>query len=71
MFAHLLPYLGHAARWTWKNRRELMYLHDRFRGRHRNRRRGSRSYLRGYIHGQRVGQSRANFGYGRGRRTRV
>lgn len=77
MFAALVPHLARAARWGWRNRRELAWLHSRFTNRNRGRSRGGNrvSYMRGYQQGMRHQQNRRNFGYGmggisRGRRRR-
>ena len=67
MFAHVLPHLAAAGAFAWRNRRDLMWIYDRFR-RRGSRGRGNRrvSYMRGYQHGMRIAQHRRNFGYGRG-----
>lgn len=66
-WAHVLPFLAAGARWSWRNRRELMWLHDRLRGRRYQRRRGGyrTGYMKGWSQGMRQNRNRQNFGYGR------
>lgn len=71
MFAALVPHLASAARWGWRNRRELAWLHSKFTGnRGRGRGRSRVSYMRGWSQGMRQAQNRRNFGYGRGGMSR-
>ena len=66
MFAHVLPHLAMAARWGWRNRRDLMWVYDRLRGHRRPRGRGGyrTGYAKGWSAGMRQNQARRNFGYG-------